>query len=73
MSLIFKNGPRPVNKLSLKTSGHVKAHPIPGIYSNTVMYIYVYSRRAGAEHPLGTKFYQLNMCRTYSNISILCP
>ena len=42
-------------KSTQRTSG-VNAHLIHGIYSNTFIYVYLYSPRAGAEHLLGTKF-----------------
>ena len=44
------------DKINQRTSGPVNAHltPGPGIYFNA--FIYVYSTRAGADNPLGTKF-----------------
>ena len=42
--------------INQRTSGPVNSHltPGPGIYFNA--FIYVYSTRAGADNPLGTKF-----------------
>ena len=44
-------------KTNQRTSGPVKAHLVPVMYWSTFVYMHVYSPRAGAEHPLGTKFF----------------
>ena len=42
------------HEINQRTSGPVNAHLTPGIYFNA--FIHVYSPRAGADNPLGTKF-----------------